>query len=98
MIAEKKIKETIFKHFSPAEYEVFLFGSRAKGNNRKWSDYDIGILGKTKTKIPYGILTKVESELEESDIPYKVDIVDFTQISDRFKSVALKNKKIWTNN
>ncbi len=96
MAAEEKIKETLFKYFSPNEYEVFLFGSRAMGNNRKWSDYDIGILG--KSKIPTQILTKVEGELEDSDIPYKVGIVDFTQVSDKFKRVALKNRKLWNQN
>ncbi len=96
MQAEEKIKETIFKYFPPEEYEVFLFGSRAAGNNRKWSDYDIGILG--KGKIPYQILTKAENELEDSDIPYRVDIIDFTQVSDKFKSIALTSKKPWTKN
>ena len=96
MTAEEKIKETVFKHISPEENKVFLFGSRATGTNRKWSDYDIGVIG--KEKLPYSKFNELKNELEESNIPYKIDIIDFAQVSDKFRNVALKNTKVWTRN
>jgi predicted nucleotidyltransferase len=42
------LKTTIFKHLNPRDFKAFIFGSRAIGNNRKWSDIDIGIMGPQK--------------------------------------------------
>jgi len=89
--AEKVIKEIIFKYLNPKEYRVFIFGSRATGKARKYSDYDIGILG--KRPVPSVTKVLIEEALEESDLPFKVDIVDFTEVSERFKKVALSKIK-----
>lgn len=94
MVVEDKIKETVFGYLPPNEYQVFLFGSRAKGTNRKWSDYDVGVLG--KEKIPYRIIARIENDLAESDIPFRVDVVDFNRVSDKFRNIALRNIEIWT--
>ena len=89
--AEKIIKNTVFKFLDPKEYEIFVFGSRAHGGAKKYSDYDIGITGKK----PVSSLSKIfiEENLEESNLPYKVDIVDFAKIPKKFKKVAMSNIK-----
>ena len=91
--AKKKIKNIILNNLPSGEFKVFLFGSRAIGNNSKWSDYDIGISG--KRKLPISILAKIYNELEESDIPYKVDLVDFSNVSDKFKKSAMSKINPW---
>ncbi len=91
---KEAIKKIIFQHLSPNEYHIFLFGSRASGTHRKWSDYDIGILG--KEEIPAPIITQIEEGLDQSNIPYVVEVVDFNCVSDRFKSVALTKIKSWS--
>lgn len=96
MEVEETIKSTIYKYISPDEYKVFLFGSRAVGNNSKWSDFDIGIIG--KEVLPYSKLEMIESELEDSNIPYRVEIVDFARVSDKFKKIALGKVIQWTRN
>ena len=88
---EKVIKEIIFKYLNPKEYQVFIFGSRATGKARKYSDYDIGILG--KKPVPLKVLGKIEEALEESDLPYKVEVVDFSLLPSNFKKVALSKIK-----
>jgi len=90
-IAEKFIKEIIFKFLDPKEYRVFIFGSRATGRAEKYSDYDVGILG--KKPVPSVTKVLIEEALEESDLPYKVDIVDFSEIPEKFKEVALEKIK-----
>ena len=82
------IKSTVRKHLPP-DYKAFIFGSHIIGNNRKWSDIDIGILG--ASKLPTMTFFDLEEELEESNLPYKVDLVDFTQVTDKFKHNAMKN-------
>ena len=76
------------KHLSDPAYKIFVFGSRAEGDkHRKFSDIDVGILGPS----PIDTMTKfnIEDSLEESDIPYLVDIVDFTTVSPKFKDIAM---------
>lgn len=88
---EKEIRKIIFQFLSPNEYQVFIFGSRASGKARKYSDYDIGILG--KKPVPLKVLGKIEEALEESDLPYKVEVVDFSLLPSGFKKVALSKIK-----
>jgi len=91
---ETNIKKIIFRHLSPKQYRIFVYGSRATNRARRWSDYDIGIIGKEKT--PPAVLSNLSEELENSDIPVNVDVVDFHRVSDRFKNLALYKIIPWT--
>lgn len=82
------IHETVRKYLPKEEYEVFVYGSRATGRAVKWSDIDVGIKG--KNKIPSGVLAKISAEIEDSGVPYFVDVVDFSRASERFKKLALR--------
>lgn len=86
---KKLIKNSVRKYLDTS-YQVFLFGSRAEGKNRQWSDADIGILG--QQKVPNDKLVEIESVLSESDIPYLVDIVDFKSVTPEFAKIALSSK------
>ena len=83
-----EMKKIVFRYLDSRKDKVFIFGSRALGDNRKFSDVDLGII--SKRKIPYMLISDLEEALEESDIPYKVEIVDFSTVSKRFKNLALK--------
>ena len=86
------IRNIVLSHIEPSEHFVFLFGSRAWGANKKYTDVDIGILGnKPIGKIYY----KIVNDLEESIVPYKVDIIDFSLVDEKFKKNALKKIEIW---
>ncbi len=87
------LKELVSKYIPADEYIVFLFGSRAAHSNHDRSDIDIGVWG---TK-PLPILIKValEEEIEESRIPFRVDIVDFSRVGDQFKKEALQTIEVW---
>ena len=84
---EKEIKNIIFQFLDSKSYKLFVFGSRATGKAQKYSDYDVGILG--KKAVPWSKVVLIEEALEESDLPYKVDVVDFSLVSSKFKKVAL---------
>ncbi|MFH1408237.1 MAG: nucleotidyltransferase domain-containing protein [Patescibacteria group bacterium] len=90
--AGKEIKGIVLKHLGP-EFKVFLFGSRASANARKWSDFDVGIEG--KKPVDFKVLGLINEELENTNIPYKVDVVDFSRVSTSFKKTALERSKIW---
>lgn len=44
---EQEIRDIIFQFLNPEKYKVFIFGSRAIGKAKKFSDYDIGIIAHT---------------------------------------------------
>jgi predicted nucleotidyltransferase len=73
---------------------VFLFGSRADGQGRERSDFDIGLL--SSEPFDEALLRKIREAIEESTVPHKVDIVDFTRVEPEFKKQVLEGKiKIW---
>jgi len=60
--------------------EVLLYGSRAKGNYHSGSDIDLVITGE---KIDYSQLLKIESDLDDLLLPYKIDISLFRQLENQ---------------
>ena len=54
--------------------EVWLFGSCARGEALQHSDIDIAIL--PRNELPTGFFSDLAESVEESSIPYDVDIVD----------------------
>ncbi len=91
------IKSIILKYLSPIEYEIFLFGSQATGKQKQWSDFDIGVIGRNGQSIPAEVRYNIELELDRLNVPFIVDLVDFSTVEDEFKKVALQSKQIWTN-
>jgi predicted nucleotidyltransferase len=55
---------------------VYLFGSHARGTAHRTSDIDVAIL--PLEPIPPWILSVLRGELEESHVPYRVDLVDLS--------------------
>jgi predicted nucleotidyltransferase len=53
---------------------VWLFGSCARGAPRRHSDIDIAIL--PRGALPAGFFGELQADIEESTIPYDVDLVD----------------------
>ncbi|MEO6882394.1 MAG: nucleotidyltransferase domain-containing protein [Bacteroidia bacterium] len=86
-------KKIILNHIEKNNYAVFLFGSRANGSANRTSDIDVGIIG--KNIFPLLLKAKMKEELEESIIPYHVDIIDFLEVSEDFKKVALQKIVAW---
>ena len=86
-------KEIILKNVPKDDFAVFLFGSRASGKSYRTSYIDIGFMG--EKELPILIKSNIEDELEESIIPYTVDLIDFKKVSSDFKRIALENIMIW---
>jgi predicted nucleotidyltransferase len=53
---------------------VWLFGSCARGDERQRSDIDVAIL--PRDELPSGFFGELDADIEESTIPYDVDLVD----------------------
>lgn len=70
--------------------KIFLFGSRARGDNRSaHSDIDIGVMATKKLSLLH--LARIEEALDQLQTLYTVEIIDFTQREDAFTKEALKD-------
>jgi predicted nucleotidyltransferase len=87
------IKETVVTSLKDDKVKIVLFGSRARGDNNRCSDVDIGIIpfGKFKEER----ITLLKEKVENLNIPYKVEIVNLSEVSEEFKTEAMKDAVIW---
>ena len=67
------LREFIREFFKGKPVKVYLFGSRARGSNRPYSDVDIAVDSEVDIRRDLLILREL---LEESSFPYKVDLID----------------------
>jgi uncharacterized protein len=62
-------------HLAGHNVHVWLFGSRARGDSRTWSDIDVAI--QADPALPAGVLPTLREALEESNCLLNVDVVDW---------------------
>ena len=89
----KMLKEIILSQVDTEKVMVFVFGSRASTKYSSRADVDIGLL--TDGKLPYNLFHKIRNAVDESIIPWEIDLVDFTRVTKSFKEAALKDILIW---
>ena len=77
------ILKIIKKHIH--DCDVLAFGYRLKWRHNDASDLDLAIVGSEQLSI--GTLAEIKEDFMESDIPYKVDILDYHRISPAFRKV-----------
>lgn len=91
---ERQLKEIVLRAAADMPCEIFLFGSRAQKSVRRSSDFDVGIRGLSARDF-YVIKERIEDAVEESNIPHGVDVVDFDQVSEPFRSMAQETRIVW---
>ncbi|KAA6405077.1 nucleotidyltransferase family protein [Candidatus Tokpelaia sp.] len=69
----------------PEEAAVYVFGSRAGGTLKKAADLDLAIDAGRKLTLQEEIA--LSEKFEDSDLPYKVDIVDLCAVSAAFAKI-----------
>lgn len=74
--------------------KVILYGSRAKGNYKKFSDVDITLEGDNLTLAD---LFQIQDLLYESDLPYMYDVLIFSKITnpDLIDHIRRRGVVIW---
>jgi predicted nucleotidyltransferase len=80
------IKDILQKHVP--DRAVWVFGSRYRGNHRKFSDLDLIITG--PEKIGISLWGDIKFDFEDSDLPYRVDILDWCELTPEFRAVVLR--------
>jgi type I restriction enzyme, S subunit len=81
----------ILQRYVP-EREVWAFGSRAKWTAREYSDLDLAIIGVEPLELT--TMANLSDAFQVSELPFKVDIVDWATTSPKFRKVIESNKAI----
>jgi predicted nucleotidyltransferase len=95
-IAEEALEEVrriVTERLKGRDAMVVLFGSRASGSTRVASDIDVAVL--PRSPLPTGLLSRIREALEESHVPYRVDVVDLSSVDPAFRKRVLETGVIW---
>lgn len=90
----EELKRIVLNYFNSPKIKIYLFGSWATGENRTASDIDLAIW--YDKPLPPGTVSMLRYNIEESNIPYRVDIVDLTCCDKRFQKAVLEEGLEWT--
>jgi type I restriction enzyme S subunit len=73
-------------------FEVWAFGSRVTGKAKRYSDLDLAII--TDRALPLGVRAGLEDAFSESDLPWRVDVVDWATTSATFRAIVMRDKVV----
>ena len=72
--------------------KVFCYGSRARGDYRRFSDLDLMVEAETDLA---GLVSELQEFLSQSNFPYKVDLVEFRHFAESYKPGYWRDRKRW---
>jgi predicted nucleotidyltransferase len=81
--------ETVITPLKKQGAHVYIFGSRARGTHQRFSDIDI--LVDTKDDLT-SLISAIAEECENSNFPYKIDIVEDRSLADSFRPSVLADR------
>ena len=82
--AELGIVHAILRKHVP-DHDVWAFGSRIKGAARRYSDLDLAVMA--DEPLPAMVMGAMQEDFSESDLPFRVDILDWATTADSFRRV-----------
>ncbi|WP_241242530.1 HI0074 family nucleotidyltransferase substrate-binding subunit [Kingella kingae] len=82
---EWQIVQTILQQHIP-QRTVWAFGSRVNGKAKPYSDLDLAVLSDTPLSLAEH--ADLVDAFSESDLPWKVDLVDWCLIGDEFRAIV----------
>lgn len=85
---EKLTVTTLLEEFVP-DKEVWVFGSRAKGTAKLYSDLDLAVIG--EDPLPLLVRIGLEEAFSSSLLPWKVDVLDWAVTDEVFRELIQKN-------
>jgi predicted nucleotidyltransferase len=77
------------------EVSVYLFGSWARRDATSQSDIDLAI--DAHSPLPPGMLALLRERLEESHVPYRVEVVELSGINPKFRHRILAEGVRWND-
>lgn len=88
--AEWIIVRDILQKYVPG-YSVWAFGSRVRQTHKPFSDLDIVVVA--DQPLALSTVAQLSEAFSESDLPWKVDVVDWASIGETFRRHIEVQKK-----
>lgn len=88
---DQLIVQNIFERYLP-DATVIAFGSRANGTARPYSDLDLAVIW--KSRMDFAQTAGLREAFDESDLVFKVDIVDWYDLDDGFRAMIRQEGKV----
>lgn len=82
---ELALVRSILREHLPEGTEAGVFGSRAGGEPKPWSDLDLVMEGPSPLPLP--VIAALAEAFDESALPFKVDLVDRQTVSEAFAAI-----------
>jgi type I restriction enzyme, S subunit len=82
------VRRILQKHVP--QYEVWAFGSRAKWTAKEFSDLDLAVI--TDKPLAIAVSASLSDDFSESDLPWKVDVVDWASTGEAFRGIIERDK------
>jgi len=92
MIKEKETVIRLLDALYPG-VKIYLFGSRARGTAKEFSDIDLTI--DTGKKLNFLEIAKARNVLEALNIPQTIDVVDMHSVPETLRMIILKEGILW---
>jgi type I restriction enzyme S subunit len=84
------VRSILQKHVP--QHEVWAFGSRATWSAKPYSDLDLAVI--TRHGLPLKTIADVSDDFSESDLPWKVDVVDWASTREPFRKIIERDKVV----
>lgn len=84
------VRDILQKHVP--QYAVWAFGSRAKWTAKPYSDLDLAVI--TDKPLSLAVSAALAEDFSESDLPWKVDVVDWATTSESFRKIIERDKVV----
>ena len=81
----------LLRKFVP-DREVWAFGSRVKRTAKPFSDLDLAVIG--EQPLPADVTADLADAFDESELPIKVDVVDWATTSTTFRQIIERDKVV----
>ncbi len=91
--ALEQVRAAVLVALTGHDARVYLFGSEAQGAARRGSDIDVAV--DPTHPLPPGVLARLRETLEESTIPYEVDLVDLKEADPAFVDRVRREGVLW---
>ena len=84
------VRDILRKHVP--KHAVWAFGSRAKWLAKEYSDLDLAVI--SDQPLGLSVSAALADDFAESDLPWKVDVVDWATTSESFRKVIARDKVV----
>lgn len=88
----RELKQFTLSYWQDKNVRIYLFGSWARGEQRKSSDVDIAVEGTGDIALEIALFRE---KLEESTIIYNVDVVNMARVTSIVKEKIISEGILW---